>query len=83
VTSRSARPGTPEEPDAAKVARQRFRQAVRDAATYSSDDGTCGWLLSEAQFTAIFGSGEDFAARMVEAYAHPPFRGLRKLGQRR
>ena len=51
--------------------RDRFERAVRDAATYRSEDlggeGTCGWLLSEAQFAAIFAAGDAFAAA-----ARPP-----------
>ena len=85
MTSPAVRPGTPPEPrdkDAAELARQRFRQAVRDAATYCGDEGTCGWLLSEAQFAAIFGAGEDFAARMVEAHARPPYRTRRERQRR-
>ena len=46
--------------------RDRFQRAVRDAATYTSEDlggeGTCGWLVSEAQFAAIFAAGDEFAA---------------------
>ena len=46
--------------------RDRFERAVRDAATYRSEDlggeGTCGWLLSEAQFAAIFAAGDEYAA---------------------
>ena len=35
------------------TAREDFLAAVREAATYSADEGTQGWLLTEAQFAAI------------------------------
>ena len=56
--------------------RDRFEQAVRDAATYTSEDlgaeGTCGYLLSEDRFDAIFAAGEDFAAALLQAHAYTP-----------
>jgi hypothetical protein len=63
-------------PGGAQRALEAFRRAVRDAVTYSADDGTCGWLLSEEQFQRIFGAGEEFAAACVELWARPP--GKRK-----
>ena len=56
--------------------RDRFERAVRDAATYRSEDlggeGTCGWLLSEAQFAAIGKAADRYAAALVEQCARPP-----------
>ena len=56
--------------------RDRFERAVRDAATYRSEDlggeGTCGWLLSEAQFAAIGNAADRYAAALVEQCARPP-----------
>jgi len=53
-----------------------FRQAVRDAATYTSEDlggeGTCGWLLSEAQFARIFAAADELASALVEQCARTP-----------
>ena len=40
------------------TAREDFRAAVREAATYAADEGTQGWLLTEAQFAAIDTAGE-------------------------
>jgi hypothetical protein len=54
----------------------RFERAVRDAATYRSEDlggeGTCGWLLSEAQFAAIGNAADRYAAALVEQCARTP-----------
>ena len=56
--------------------RARFQRAVRDACTYRSEDlgdeGTCGWLLSEAQFRAVFAAGDELAAAMVQERAYSP-----------
>jgi hypothetical protein len=49
------------------TSRDRFRQAVRDACIYVSEDlggeGTSGYLLSEDQFRAIFAAGDKYAAK--------------------
>ena len=52
--------------------RSRFQRAVRDACTYSADEGTCGWLLSEAQVRAVFAAGDELAAAMVQERAYSP-----------
>jgi hypothetical protein len=56
--------------------RDRFERAVREAAIYRSEDlsgeGTCGWLLSEAQFAAIGNAADRYAAALVEQCARPP-----------
>ena len=56
--------------------RDRFEQAVREAATYRSGDlggeGTCGWLLSEAQFSAVFAAADTYAAALAEQAARTP-----------
>ena len=55
--------------------RDRFEWAVRDAVTYTSEDlgeGTCGWLLSEDQFAAVFAAGDEFADALVQAHARTP-----------
>jgi hypothetical protein len=61
--------------------RERFRQAVRDAATYRSEDlggeGTCGYLLSEDRFDAIFAAGDELAAALVAQEAARPPAGQR------
>jgi len=56
----------------------RFRAAVRDAATYRSEDlggeGTCGYLLSEVQFARIFAAADVLAeqcARSPESQRGP------------
>lgn len=64
------------------VTRDQFVRAVREAATYRSEDlggeGTSGYLLSEEQFAVIFAAGDEYAAHEVEACAHPPFRAARR-----
>ena len=56
--------------------RDRFEQAVREAATYRSQDlggeGTCGWLLSESQFAAIMAAFDRELAAGIEAHARTP-----------
>lgn len=44
------------------TAREDFRAAVRSAATYAADEGTQGWLLTEAQFAAIDAAGDEYRA---------------------
>ena len=56
--------------------RDRFEQAVREAATYRSQDlggeGTCGWLLSEGQFAAVFAAADEYAAAVIDQPARTP-----------
>jgi hypothetical protein len=62
----------PRDPAGAAGARETFRRALRSAATYGSDEGTCGWLLSEDQFAAIERAAVELGMRLVEAYARSP-----------
>ena len=61
--------------------RDRFERAVREAATYRSEDlggeGTCGYLLSEDRFDAIFAAGDELAAALVAQEAARPPAGQR------
>ena len=56
--------------------RDRFQAAVREAATYRSEDlggeCTCGWLLSEAQFSAVFAAADVYAAALAEQASRTP-----------
>ena len=51
------------------TAREDFLAAVREAATYSADEGTQGWLLTEAQFSAIDRAGDAYAAAVLLSLA--------------
>lgn len=60
--------------------RDRFQAAVREAATYTSEDlgaeGTSGYLLSEDRFDVIFAAGDELAEAMASGlYAPPPSQG--------
>jgi hypothetical protein len=63
----------PRDPQGAAAARETFRQALRSAATYASDEGTCGWLLSEDQFAVIERAAVELGMGLVEAYARSPY----------
>jgi hypothetical protein len=39
-----------------------FNEAMRAAAVYHADEGTSGWLLSEAQFDAILAAADAYRA---------------------
>lgn len=51
------------------TARDDFSERLRLAATYHADEGTSGWLLTEAQFDAIVAAADEYRAAGLRTLA--------------
>jgi hypothetical protein len=61
------------------MTRSEFEASIRATATYSADEGTQGYLLTEKQFAAILAAADQYAAHLIEQTARPRWRAERSV----